>query len=104
LYVRDLANYITLLVEKKESEKGIYNISGDQLYELKKILVGITRILKSPTSVLKFDSFPMRENQSLLIKGSMRKFHSKIGKIKKTSFRKGLLETVNFYKSKQNGN
>lgn len=98
LYVKDLANYINLLVQKKDSPKGIYNISGNNLYELKELLLKLHGYFKNSITNLKFDVLPSRANQSTIIKGSMRKFHTKIGRIKHTSLKIGLAETIDFYK------
>jgi len=99
LFVSDLSEYITLLIQKNNSPKGIYNVSGEKIYELKDILLKLKVYSKNTITKLKFDALPARENQSTIIKGSMRKFHSKIGRIKQTSLKKGLIETIDYYKN-----
>ena len=99
LFVKDLAHYMTLLIQKKDCPSGIYNISGDEIYELKELLLKLKGCFKNSNTTLKFDVLPTRANQSTIIKGSMRKFHTQIGSIKQTSLETGLTETINYYKS-----
>jgi nucleoside-diphosphate-sugar epimerase len=98
LYVKDLAAYISLLINNENSPSGIYNISGNQSIELKKLLRLIRRCIPDTTTQLVFDALPMRENQSILIKGNMRKFHAKIGRISLTPLNTGLEETIAYHK------
>ena len=99
LFVKDLANYILLLIQKKDSASGIYNISGDEIYELKVLLLKLKGYFKNSITVLNFEALPLRLNQSSIIQGSMEKFHNQIGRINHTSLELGLTETINFYKS-----
>ncbi len=98
LYVKDLAGYIAKLVAQSDCPSGIYNISGSQSVELKKLIRLIRRQIPEASTKLIFDALPMRENQSSLIKGSMRKFHNKIGRITKTPLSTGLAETIIYHK------
>jgi nucleoside-diphosphate-sugar epimerase len=99
LYVDDLVKYIIKLTEKENPPSGIYNISGSKALTLKEVVEKIHHSLKNSTSKLDFGAFPIRQNQSILLKGNMSKFHKNIGIIKKTRLDEGIKKTIEYYKS-----
>lgn len=102
LYIADLVKYIIRLIEKEAVPCGIYNISGLRAIELKEIVLKIKKQFKNSTSVLQFGILPMRENQSVYLKGIMEKYHKNVGKVISTPFGIGIKETINYFKVRKN--
>lgn len=102
LYIADLTKYIVKLVEKENAPPGIYNISGERAVELKKIVLDIQKQFNDSGPVLMFGALPLRENQSVFLKGLMAKYHENVGEVKTTSFDIGIKETIQYYKAKKN--
>lgn len=100
LYVKDFVEYISMLLNKQAVPDGIFNISGSYLRVLKDLVLNLRSFFPGTSTILKFDSLPVREGQSTLLMGSMEKFHSLIGNIVETPLLVGLEETVNYYKSR----
>jgi nucleoside-diphosphate-sugar epimerase len=76
LYVEDLAEIVKRIVEI-EMKSGIYNISGNQLISIKKLVTKI-RDLVNPTYELKFGTIPYRENQPMKTIGNIDKLENEI--------------------------
>ncbi|MDR0971021.1 MAG: NAD(P)-dependent oxidoreductase [Bacteroidales bacterium] len=74
LDVETMANYVLRIVQKRQGKSGIYNISASNAIALKEIIIKI-RDEKRPSFKLNFGVLPTRENQSLIIEGSMDKFN-----------------------------
>jgi nucleoside-diphosphate-sugar epimerase len=100
LYIKDLVKYLIKLVETKDVQSGIFNISGTRAVELRQIVLDIKKQFETSTTDLQFGAVPSRENQSKILRGVMSKFHKNVGKINRTSFSVGLKETIKYYQNK----
>lgn len=99
LYIDDLVKYIIKLLEKHKPAAGIYHISGSKAISLKEVVLNIKNNFKKSDCELDFGAYPARQNQSIVLKGNMSKYHKNIGVIKKTEFDEGIKKTIEYYKS-----
>jgi nucleoside-diphosphate-sugar epimerase len=101
LYVKDFAEYVSLLVHKDLASAtcGVYNISSDNAVTLKYLIEKIRDGINS-TVALNFGSLPYRPYQSMHLEGDMSKFSSNIGKIDLHNFDETLQRTIDYYINK----
>ena len=96
MYVADLANIITKIVEV-DIGSGIYNISSSKAISLLDLTNKILDIIKPAESQINFGAIPYRPNQSMHIQGSNAKLEKAIGeKIIEQDFNHSLYKVVKY--------
>jgi len=95
LYVDDFSKIVTALL-KGDVKSGIYNISSNQVQQLKSLIESIRNIV-NPSFRLNFGAIPYRNNQSMHIEGDITKLISAIGPFEFTDFNVALLNTLKYY-------
>jgi nucleoside-diphosphate-sugar epimerase len=101
LYVKDFAEYVSILVHKNLSSttSGVYNISSNIVVTLKELIEKIRDRIDG-TVPLNFGALPYRSYQSMHLEGDMSKFNSTIEKFKLTDFDQALHQTIDYYLNK----
>lgn len=95
MYIGDLASIIVKLV-KSSANSGIYNLSSKQSVSLKEIVEKIINIIKPLNSQVNFGSLPYRDNQPMLIQGTVSKLEGEIGVFSETSIDDNLKKVVEY--------
>lgn len=95
LYVNDFSRIIGDLI-KKDVRSGVYNVSSNQVRQLKS-LIELIRDLVNPAYKLNFGAIPYRENQSMHIEGDITKLIAEIGQFEFTEFNVALSNTIKHY-------
>lgn len=94
LYVKDMALAIENII-RATGASGIYNISGDKLITLRRLVEQIRDNLK-PGFQLNFGSLPYRPNQAMHMQGSSAKFIKEFGAFAASDFDESLSKTVKY--------
>ncbi|GGI28249.1 NAD-dependent epimerase/dehydratase family protein [Pedobacter mendelii] len=97
LYTKDFAQILVTLLQKKMNP-GIYNISSNEVKDLKWLIETI-RNKVNPNFKLNFGAIPYRNNQSMHMEGDISKLINEIGPIKFTDFNVALSNTLKYYTS-----
>lgn len=95
MYIGDLASIIVKIV-KSSANSGIYNLSSKQSVSLKEIVEKIINIIKPEKSLVNFGAMPYRENQPMLIQGTVSKLEGEIGIFSETSLDVNLKNVVEY--------
>jgi len=99
LYINDFVKIVQPFVEQKPIP-GVYNISGANAVDLRSIVIIIHEYLKSNNTILNFGAIPLRENQSLIVEGSMNKYINNVKYFEYYSLKSSLFKTIDYYKLK----
>jgi len=101
MYVKDLAENIYKIIDS-QIMSGVYNLSSNKSISLKEIVEKITDILKVSKPQINFGALPYRENQPMLIQGSVKKLENQIGPLTETDFDFNLEKVVDYIVNKTN--
>lgn len=95
MYIGDLAKIIAKIVNSSVVS-GIYNLSSKDSVSLKEIVKKIIDIIKPEKSTVNFGAMPYRENQPMLIQGTVSKLEAEIGVFSETSLDVNLKNVVEY--------
>lgn len=103
IYINDFVKLVHPLIDETPIS-GVYNISGINSIELKRIVLTVHEYLKSNNTVLAFGAIPQRDNQSTIVEGSMDKYTQNIKKIEYCNLNSALFKTIDYYQQKFENN
>lgn len=95
MYIGDLAAIIIKLVNSS-ANSGVYNLSSKQSVSLKEIVEKIINIINPIKPQVNFGAMPYRENQPMLIQGTVSKLEGEIGEFSETSLDVNLKNVVEY--------
>lgn len=95
MYIGDLAAIIVKLVNSS-ANSGVYNLSSKQSVSLKEIVEKIINIINPIKPQVNFGAMPYRENQPMLIQGTVSKLEGEIGEFSETSLDVNLKNVVEY--------
>jgi nucleoside-diphosphate-sugar epimerase len=95
MYIGDLAAIIITLIDSS-ANSGVYNLSSKQSVSLKEIVEKIINIINPINHQVNFGAIPYRENQPMLIQGTVSKLEGEIGFFSETSFDVNLKTVVEY--------
>jgi nucleoside-diphosphate-sugar epimerase len=95
MYIGDLAGIIVKIVNSS-ANSGIYNVSSKQSVSLKEIVEKIINIIDPLKPEVNFGAIPYRENQPMLIQGTVSKLEKEIGVFSETSLDVNLRNVVEY--------
>jgi nucleoside-diphosphate-sugar epimerase len=95
MYIGDLAAIIVKLL-KSSANSGVYNLSSKQSVSLKEIVEKIINIIKPVNPQVNFGAMAYRENQPMLIQGTVSKLEGEIGAFSETSLDVNLKNVVEY--------
>jgi len=102
LYINDFVAQIHKLIDFEENTSGIYNLCSSRSIKLKDLLLQITDLLGLSPDLLQFGALPYRKGQNMYIAGDNSKFQKIFNPVNGLeNITKGLLKTIEFYKTKQ---
>jgi nucleoside-diphosphate-sugar epimerase len=101
LYVRDFTKSIQAIMEHKEENSGIYNLTTGHASKLENILQFLELKISPDQKLLNMGAIPYRANQVMKMVGNPTKFQTTFGFKPEFSMEEALCKTIDFYKSLQ---
>lgn len=95
MYVNDLAIIVKRIIESN-IKSDIYNLSSNNVMELKIIVEKIIKIVNPNNPQINFGALPYRENQPMLIQGDTSKLSEELGGLFETDFDINLQKVVEY--------